>query len=179
MYRQYTLATTQQNTQNTVRRDTDHQRISLALLFLGTALACLLSSNTLADSGSNLHYQYINNINSSAAITSPQQRLLNRVLPAHLHSDLVVTNTDSENDLAFNYLWMEQYKADYRSSEGGNAAGKILRRGLKAWYKSKYGKASTLSGDDEDTMVIDTLSQIDYRLRVSGDKVKLGIKYEF
>lgn len=107
-----------------------------------------------------------------------QDALLLQVMPHQRLSDSLVARPEHKDDLAFNYLWLQQHRADYDYSDGGKAAGKVLRMGLKVLYHSYYGhsnRPNALSNDAFSTAV----SNIDYRLRISSDRVKLGVKYEF
>lgn len=84
----------------------------------------------------------------------------------------------SDQDLAFNYLWMQRYQSEKHYKEGGAAAGKLVRMGVKALYKMYTGQINyndKLSDDD----IRAPLSSMDYRLRLSSSKVKIGVKYEF
>lgn len=86
------------------------------------------------------------------------------------------SNPKLEKDLTFNYLWMQQYQQGYRRIEGGAAIGKLLRIGAKSLYRSYSGSGSISTSDDNFS---DSVYDLDYNLRLSGDKVKLGIEYAF
>lgn len=82
------------------------------------------------------------------------------------------------DDLAFNYLWMQQYQGDYRHQNGGAALGAIVRMGLKSLYRSHYGGGTIHAGDGQDD-VTSSFSGMDYNLRLNEDRVRLGIEYQF
>jgi hypothetical protein len=96
------------------------------------------------------------------------------------YSIVVNTRPDllADQDLAFNYLWMLRYQTENPYKEGGAAAGKLIRMGVKALYKIYIGDI-TYSDKLKDDEIGGALSTMDYRLRVSSDKVKFGLKYEF
>lgn len=81
-------------------------------------------------------------------------------------------------DLAFNYLWMQQYQSEYRHREGGAAAGKLLRMGIKTMLEVYTGHISTHDNLIENN-VTGTLSNMGYRVRLSSDNIKLRLEYEF
>ena len=146
-------------------------------------LASTISPNLLADittSKSSEAPFYRQLIDTAPSQTGNTDSLLEQVLPSHLKTKLLVSNPEHEEDLAFNYLWMQQYQDGYKSRHGGSAAGKLLRMSLKALYRSRYqSSSSSQAASDDDSLINDTFSKLDYRLKVSDDKFKLGVKYEF
>ena len=102
--------------------------------------------------------------------------LLQRVMSSNPMFNAAPMDPDLDNELAFNYLWMQQQQQDYKHKDGGAAIGKLLRMSIKGLYKSYSGSTSISHGDED---VSRRISAIDYRLRVSGDKVKLAMEYEF
>ena len=87
-------------------------------------------------------------------------------------------STAPDQNLAFNHLWMRQYQDDYKSRSGGSALGKLFRLGLKSAYRTYSGRNSSQYSSSKDS-ISSNYSDLDYRLRLSGSKVKLNIKYEF
>lgn len=82
------------------------------------------------------------------------------------------------DDLAFNYLWLQRYDGDYRDSQGGAALGRLLRMGVRSLYRSYNHRGVVLvtRGDDEFTT---HYAEIEYKVRLREDQVKLGIEYNY
>ena len=95
---------------------------------------------------------------------------------SHLTS-MPLTRRQSDN-LAFNYLWLQQYRDDYRHTDGGAALGRMLRMGLKTLYRNYYGGGSIRAGSGDNDIAAD-YSGLGYNLRVNDDNVQLGIEYQF
>lgn len=92
-----------------------------------------------------------------------------------LATQAVITH---DQDLQFHRLWIQQHQDNYRSSSGGAAVGQILRMGIKSWYKSYVDShTSTQPANADNTGLFFT--ELNYRLRFSSKRVKLGIDYEF
>lgn len=85
-----------------------------------------------------------------------------------------------ENDihLEFNYLWMRQSQDHYRYSDGGAALGRLFRMGVKTWYKNYRDSNRNVNLPNENGGGAIS-HDIDYRLRLSSDRVKLALEYEF
>lgn len=77
-------------------------------------------------------------------------------------------------NLKFNRLWLEQYSEDYHHREGGAVFGYILRTTLRQWYKSRSTEQYS-SSDAENQYSVN----MDYNLRISSDRIKIGVKYAF
>lgn len=105
------------------------------------------------------------------------ESFLLQVMGSNYQDTLAPSTVAEDDELAFHYLWMQQYQENYHHRDGGAAAGKILRMGVKALYKSYVNGVIYSAQSNEDIEA--TISDLEYRLRVSGDKVKLGIEYEF
>ncbi|MEE8059306.1 MAG: hypothetical protein V3T17_15940 [Pseudomonadales bacterium] len=107
-----------------------------------------------------------------------QNSLLQQVMAPNLIFNASPTDPTQDNELAFNYLWMQQYQEGYGYKGGGAAMGKLLRMGVKNFYKS-YTGSNAITGIGADDDIASRFSDLDYRLRLSSDRVKLGIEYEF
>jgi hypothetical protein len=127
-------------------------------------------------------------LNSSSAANQPFYRQLLRpgkkqqrfqaIKPwQHMFVSDAPAAQGQDRDLAFNYLWMQQYQPGYQQREGGAAVGKLLRMGVNSMYKSYTGR--NLNNSNPNADIGSTYSNVDYRVRLSGNKVKLGFKYEF
>jgi hypothetical protein len=91
--------------------------------------------------------------------------------------DNLLINPEHEEDLTFNYLWMQQHQQNYKHRDGTDGASKLLKMGAKAMYKSYYGKGKI--GFDSNDDITRSFSNVDYRMGVSTDRVKLGVEYNF
>lgn len=145
------------------------------------AASILLGPVTLADTlpatATTDFYQLLHS-NSQPLNRYRNQSLLDQVMPEQRYLSKPVAHPEHEDDLAFNYLWLQQHQDDYSHADGGAAAGKMFRMGIKALYRSYYGTQATANGVAEEDFTA-AISRFDYRLRLSGDRVKLGVKYEF
>ncbi len=107
---------------------------------------------------------------------SENNSLLQQVTASNVVFDATPIDRQVDDDLAFNYLWMQQYQQDYRHKKGSAAMGKLLRMGVKSIYNTYTGRQSNINSNDD---LNHSFSNMDYRLRLSGDKVKLGVEYAF
>jgi hypothetical protein len=80
--------------------------------------------------------------------------------------------------LLFNTLWLQESQQYYDYDEGGAAVGKLFRIGLKTWYRS-YRSANRQSNLPDENGSGAVSNDIDYRVRLSSDRVKLQFNYEF
>lgn len=78
----------------------------------------------------------------------------------------------------FNQLWIQQQQPNYRHKDGGAALGSLLRMGAKAFYHNYYGGKSIAVADTEEDFN-GNQANLEYRLRVSDDEMKLNIEYDF
>ena len=108
---------------------------------------------------------------------SSAPNLLQQVTASDAMFDAFPTDREQDNDLAFNYLWMQQYQHGYEQKNGGAAVGRLLRMGVKSIYNAYTGTTPSSTESRED--FTRSTADLDYRLRLSQDKVKFGIKYEF
>jgi hypothetical protein len=136
------------------------------------------TSKLQSENNSTPFYQQLRMGNSRLSQNIEERSLLDHVMPELAQLNDIIASPDHEDDLAFNYLWLQSHQDGYSYRDGGSAAGKLLRMGVKALYKTHYGSSSSASPSSEEDFK-SNLSDIDYRVRLSGDKVKLGIEYEF
>ena len=115
--------------------------------------------------------------NTAGKTDNSNKSLLEQIMPDQVFLEPLIGTQKQADDLAFNYLWLQQQQQDYSRRDGGAAAGKLLRMGIKSLYKNYSGNNTINTSDESD--FDSSLYQFDYRLRLSGDKVKLGIEYEF
>ena len=157
------------------------------LLCLFTLLLASYNPSVFADSGNNNSYNSLNTINtpfyqqfrkkSDDRYRVTSDDLLDQVMPFNGIYEEAIASPEHGDDLAFNYLWLQQHQQGYSQRHGGAAVGKILRMTFKSWYKSYYGGSITSPGVEDDFS--SKMSDIDYRLRLSDDRVRLGVEYEF
>ncbi len=82
----------------------------------------------------------------------------------------------SASQRALNHQWMQQYHNGDGVRHGGKVFSKLFQIGLKTYWKSgKFGKGY-LPDDKGNGRITE---DIDYRLRMSGNKLKLSVLYEF
>ena len=153
--------------------------LALLTTFILVSYNCQAVSDNLVIpiSSASPFYAQLRNTTSSHPIQNND--LLSTVAPRHLAIEgLMPASAAQDDDLAFNYLWMQQYQEGYDSRNGGAAVGKILRMGAKALYRNYYGNgsAATMNTGDDFTS---HMSNLDYHLRLSGDKINLGVAFEF
>ena len=116
-------------------------------------------------------------LNTASETGNSNKTLLEQVMPNRVFLEPLVASDEQADDLAFNYLWLQQHQEGYSRREGGSAAGKLLRMGIKSLYKNYSGNSSINTTSESDFN--SSLFEVDYRLRLSGDKVKFGVEYVF
>jgi hypothetical protein len=106
-----------------------------------------------------------------------RKSLFNRMANRYPDFDNLLISPQHEEDLVYNYLWMQQHQQGYRHRDGTDGANKLLRMGGKALYKAYYGSSNIKLNSDDD--ISSSFSDIEYKLGVSTDKVRLGLEYDF
>lgn len=90
-------------------------------------------------------------------------------------------------NLRFNMLWMEQFKTGYRTRRGGAAFGTLFRSYLQTAYKSyranngqsKLAFPSESESLDSNDAVGSFTDDLDYKLKISGDEIRLKLQYNY
>ncbi|ARN75380.1 hypothetical protein [Oceanicoccus sagamiensis] len=154
--------------------------ITLALAAISTSATAVAEGLYLApdQATSTAFYQQFRQTSSNRA-NNGSKSLLEQVMPKRVLLEPLVDTHDQEDDLAFNYLWLQQHQQGYSRREGGAAAGKLLRMGIKSLYKSYSGSGTINTNNHDDSDFKSKAADVDYRLRLSSDKVKLKVEYEF
>jgi hypothetical protein len=91
--------------------------------------------------------------------------------------DNLLIGPQHQDDLVYNYLWMQQHQQGYRHRDGSDGANKLLRMGGKAVYKAFYGSSNIKLDSDDD--ISSSFSDIEYKLGVSTDRVRFRLEYDF
>lgn len=152
-------------------------------MLLLALMTTVLASDTRADNQLHLetisHQSIVFTFNNKQTTAIPQrktntQRFFNSD-QFSLQNQLAVENAPH---LEFNYLWMRQNQDHYRYSDGGAAIGRLFRMGVKTWYKN-YRNSNKNVGLPNENGGGSINTNIDYRLRLSSDRVKLALEYEF
>jgi hypothetical protein len=169
--------------------ETDYLQIQIVGALLMSCTLCLLSFSTQADQDTNSislsntpFYKQLQPLTTAKTGKSFfRNNRLQRLMADDGDFDIWSTgpaygSPAHDNDLAFNYLWMQQNQQNYRQKAGGAAFGILVRRGLKSLYKTHGGSGLEAINDDD---FRSDYSDLDYRLRLSSDKIKLGIEYQF
>ena len=161
-----------------------YSELNKPVIMLLLALVCAISSsNGQAESRLKLE-----DISQQAIVFTFNHRQTTAIpkrktdTPQFFNSDELSLETQMaiENDphLEFNYLWMRQSQNHYRYSDGGAAVGRLFRMGMKTWYKNYRNNNKNVDLPNENGGG-SFGSDIDYRLRVSSNRVKLALEYEF
>lgn len=153
-----------------------------------TVLACgatLLSQSSIADSLNRVrddafYHQLIKLPESDGYLPT---RSFTIIVDTERGNQLVASD---DPNLRFNMLWMEQYKPGYRTRRGGAAVGALFRSYLKSAYRSYRANSSQSldfpnSGEslDRDDEIGSFSDSVDYKLRISGDEVRLKLQYNY
>ncbi len=153
-------------------------------LCLGLLLLCALTLSPItvqaATQGEQAGHTFYSQLHKSRAVPeSSTESLLDKVFPEAQFREGILASPEHEDDLAFNYLWLQQHRDDYQHHDGGRALGKILRLGVKAFYNARYGDGSgNIDSADSDSFS-KRFTNMDYRLRLNGDNLRIGIEYSF
>ena len=147
--------------------------------------AALLSQSSLADALSRVrddafYHQLIKLPESDGYLPT---RSFTIIVDTERGNQLVAAD---DPNLRFNMLWIEQFKPGYRTRRGGAAVGMLFRSYLKSAYKSYRtnnsqsmafpSQGEALESNDEVGSFTDSL---DYKLRISGDEVRLKLQYTY
>ncbi|MFT3930442.1 MAG: hypothetical protein QM709_09130 [Spongiibacteraceae bacterium] len=154
-----------------------------------TACACgtlMLSPSTIADSLNRVRddafYQQLIKLPDSSGYTPT--RAFTIIVDTDRGNQLVAAD---DPNLRFNMLWMEQFKPGYRTRRGGAAFGALFRSYVKTAYKSYRANnsqsMSAFSTSNESSDSIDAAlsfsDSMDYKLKISGDEVRLKLQYNY
>ena len=83
----------------------------------------------------------------------------------------------SASQRALNHQWMAQYHSGDGVRHGGKVLSKLFKMGFKTyWQNGEFGKKRYLPNDKGNGKLTNDL---DYRVRLSGNKLKLSLNYEF
>jgi hypothetical protein len=93
---------------------------------------------------------------------------------------------EDDPNLRFNMLWMEQFKPGYKTRRGGAAFGMLFRSYVREAYKSYRANNSQSmmafpnESESLDNDAVGSLADsIDYKLRISGDSIRLKLEYHY
>ena len=107
-------------------------------------------------------------------------------LQALSNEDLIKLADNSRNgemsasQRALNQQWLEQYGEGADISLGGQALQKIIKQGFKTYWdalRQSTFKGNTMIPDSEGNGSFNT--EMEYKLRLSDDQVKLAFEYSF
>lgn len=129
--------------------------VSLSLVN-SLALADFQTSTPTQDDLAVLHYQQQSNA------------LLERQIADH-----------EDPSLKFNRLWIKQHQHDYKPNSLGAVAGKLLRRQIKRTYRTAFNTSKTVVINHHQNIQYQEQSPMDFGLRVSPERVKLNLSYQF
>lgn len=115
---------------------------------------------------------------------------LKKVLPSEIYDHMTQSDQlafENDDDLLFNYLWLEQHQQHYKYRTNGGAAKRLLRRSVESLYKAdiKYHGNSEKSTRDLHKKELNHgvkdffANDLSYRLRLRTSIIKVGVEYEF
>ena len=106
-----------------------------------------------------------------------RQSWFNQMASRYPDFDNLLISPQHEDDFVYNYLWMQQHQQGYRHRDGTDGVNKLFRMGVKALYKSYYGNNRIRLNSDDD--ISSSFSDVEYKLGLSTDRVRLGLEYDF
>lgn len=86
------------------------------------------------------------------------------------------SNTLNSSQRALNHQWMSQYHHDDGVRHGSKVLSQLFKMGFKTYWKGVDTSNKYIPDDQGEGKIINDL---DYRLRMSGNKIKLSLEYEF
>lgn len=92
-------------------------------------------------------------------------------------ADMQDTSMSTSHRL-LNHQWLSTYEGNDNSRHGGKAIGQIFLTGLKTFWDNRYGDKlykGTLLKDKQGNYY----QEMDYRIRLSDDSVKMSLEYSF
>lgn len=156
--------------------NTGHRSLALWTLSLSLLLTTLLSPSSHAETINTPFYKQLRHAESNR-YRPASNGLLQQVMASNMMFNASPIDPIQDDDMAFHYLWMQQHQENYKYKGGGAAIGKLLRMSVKGLYKSyTHSRSATRQGGEDVSARFD---ELDYRLRLSSDKVRLRVKYEF
>ena len=135
------------------------ERYLMSLVFFAVAL---VSASAMAES------------QNDEATLSRTQMISQSMLP----SEGTLPSYTKNGPSRFNYLWMQQYQPGYESREGTAALGKMLRIGIKTFYRN-YRKSDVIRPGEGDDDIASSYAGVDYKLRLNEERISLRIGYDF
>lgn len=115
---------------------------------------------------------------TTSSLSSSDREMDNNSL---LRSAEQLRNTEmSAEQRALNYQWLQQHQGDDDPQVGGKVLQTLMKMGFKTYWE---GTRINLDSNDEALPNSDgngkVTDDIDYKIRMSGDKIKLSFEYEF
>jgi len=115
---------------------------------------------------------------------------LRKILPREIYYHMTEADQlafESDDDLVFNYLWLEQHQNDYKYRTNTGAAKRLLRMSIQSLYKAdiKYKGSSNNSKRDLHKKKLNhgvkdfIANDLSYRLRLRTSIIRVGVEYEF
>lgn len=168
---------------NLIKTASGQANNTLATIALLALAISLLSSSARADNQLRLasisKHSVVFTFNNKQATAIPKRKTN---APRFFNSDQFSLETQlavsNDPHLEFNYLWMRQNQDNYRYSDGSAAIGKLLRMRMKTWYKS-YRASNKNIGLPNENGGGSIGYDVDYRVRLSSNRIKLALEYEF
>lgn len=116
--------------------------------------------------------------NRPASFHSSNRELDNESL---IRSAEQLRNTEmSAEQRALNYQWLQMHEDGDGTQVGGRVLQTLMKMGFKTYWE---GTRINLDGDEQAIPNSDgngkVTEDIDYKIRMSGDKIKLSFEYEF
>ncbi|NIB41537.1 hypothetical protein HBA55_18180 [Pseudomaricurvus alkylphenolicus] len=94
--------------------------------------------------------------------------------------DQIRNNEMSASQRALNYQWLEQDAEGAELHVGSKVVSKLVKMGLRTYWNGVHGKHYATSSVLPDGNGHGKFTEeVDYKIRLSGNKLKLSVKYEF
>ena len=162
--------------------------LSTRSILLGFA-ALILSLTTRADGVSNTsdpilpnQFAYYNPLKHGASHQSDQTERRLRMDNETLLRSAEQIRSDSmrPEQRVLNHQWLQQAEDEDSQRVGGRAFSSLLRMGFKTYWegnRASFGHSNRMIPDSQGGGQI--TRDVDYRIRVSGDDIRLSLEYEF
>lgn len=169
-----------------------HARLRVSAFTLSAACALLISSSVHASEGiqADQHndlfvpdeLSYYNPLKHNKRPT--KRYITSSVALSNLQlenaANQIRTNEMSSQQRALNHQWLEQHHHGDNPDVGSKVLSKLVKMGLKTYWdgvRNKHYSAAQVIPDGDGSGKVS--EEVDYKIRLSGNKVKLSFEYEF
>ncbi len=169
----------------------NHAKLSVSVFNLSAACVLLMSSSVHSAEGIQADQHYDLFVPDKMSYYNPLKH--NKREPKHYATSSIAlsnlqledaanqirTNEMSSEQRALNHQWLEQHHHGDTPDVGSKVLSKLMKMGLKTYWDGVRNTHSSAKAIPDGNGSGKVSEDVDYKIRLSGNKVKLSFEYEF